>query len=139
MEKKIRNFSSYSGSKWQWKLIILTNELGLNSYEYIDSLTTYSEALEKLEKVYSKTINNIYARWKLAQEKQREGKSMDAFVNRLMVLARDCNFADVTAILGINMSTMTPYHPQGNCQCERFNGNIWKIVRPLLHSHNLDI
>ena len=41
--------------------------------------------------------------------------------------------------MGINLSTTTPYHPQGNGQPERFNGNIWKTVRLLLHSHNLDI
>ena len=43
-------------------------------------------------------INKIYARWKLANAKQREGESMDAFVNSLIVLAKDCNFADFTAI-----------------------------------------
>ena len=41
--------------------------------------------------------------------------------------------------LGINVSKTTPYHPQGNGQCERFNGIIWKTVRLFLHSHKLDI
>ena len=64
------------------KFNILINRLGLNSYEYVDKTTTYKEAVEKLENVYSKKINKIYARWKLANEKQREGESMDAFSNR---------------------------------------------------------
>ena len=41
--------------------------------------------------------------------------------------------------MGINISTTTPYHPQGNGQCEKFNGTIWKTVRLLMHSHKLDI
>ena len=80
------------------KFNILTNRLGLNAYEYVDSANTYTEAIEKLEKVYSKKVNRIYARWKLSQEKQREGESMDNFVNRLMILAKDCSFEDVTAM-----------------------------------------
>ena len=50
-----------------------------------------------MEKVYSKKVNKIYARWKLSQEKQR-GEAIDNFVNRLMILAKDCSFEDVTAI-----------------------------------------
>ena len=41
--------------------------------------------------------------------------------------------------IGTNLSTTTPYHPQGNGQCERFNGTIWKTVRLLLHSHDMEI
>ena len=52
----------------------LINRLGLNSYEYVDATTTYTEAVQKLENVYSKKINKIYARWKLTNEKQREGE-----------------------------------------------------------------
>ena len=48
------------------KFNILINRLGLNSYEYIDTTKTYKDAVDKLESVYSKKINTIYARWKLA-------------------------------------------------------------------------
>ena len=74
------------------------NRLGLNTYEYVDSASHYEDAIGKLEKIYSKKINRIYARWKLLQEKQREGESMDNFVNRLMIIAKDCEFGDVTAV-----------------------------------------
>ena len=37
--------------------------------------------------------------------------------------------------MGINSSTATIYHPQGNGQCERFNGIVWKTVRLYAHSH----
>ena len=36
------------------KFNILINRIGLGSYEYIDATTTYKEAMEKLERVYSK-------------------------------------------------------------------------------------
>ena len=48
------------------KFNILINRLGLNTYEYVDSASNYEEAIEKLEKIYSKKINRIYARWKLS-------------------------------------------------------------------------
>ena len=44
------------------KFNILINRLGLNTYEYVDSANNYTEAIEKLEKVYSKKVNRIYAR-----------------------------------------------------------------------------
>ena len=80
------------------KFNILINRLGLNAYDYVDSASNYDEAIEKLEKIYSKKINRIYARWKLSQEKQREGESIANFVNRLMIIAKDCGFEDVTAV-----------------------------------------
>ena len=80
------------------KFNILINRLGLNAFDYVDSASDYDEAIEKLEKIYSKKINRIYARWKLSQEKQREGESIANFVNRLMIIAKDCGFEDVTAV-----------------------------------------
>ena len=50
-------------------LNILINRLGLNAYEYVDFANTYTKAIEKLDKVYSKKVNTIYARWKPSQEK----------------------------------------------------------------------
>ena len=52
------------------KFNILINRLGLNTYEYVDSTSNCEEAIGKLENIYSKKINKIYARWKLSQEKQ---------------------------------------------------------------------
>ena len=38
---------------------------------------------------------------------------------------------------GVVMTHSTPYHPQGNGQCEKENGVIWKAIRLALHSRNL--
>ena len=50
--------------------------------------------------------------------------------------------ADVKQFLhnhGISSSRTTPFNPQGNGQCERYNGIIWKAVTMTLKSHNLPI
>lgn len=41
--------------------------------------------------------------------------------------------------MGINTSNTNPYHPQGNGQCERLNGTIWKTVKLYVHSHKMDL
>lgn len=38
---------------------------------------------------------------------------------------------------GVTLSHTTPYHPQGNAQCERYNATIWNTVRLALESRHL--
>lgn len=39
---------------------------------------------------------------------------------------------------GVTISHSSPYHPIGNGQCERMNGNIWRTIRLALRSRRLD-
>lgn len=57
----------------------LINRIDLSAYKFIDTATTYAVVMDKLEKVYDKKINKIYARWALSNEIQQEGESMDSF------------------------------------------------------------
>ena len=38
---------------------------------------------------------------------------------------------------GVATSKSTPYHPQGNSQCERTNQTVWKTIKLLLKNNNL--
>ena len=40
---------------------------------------------------------------------------------------------------GVPTSRTTPYNPQGNGQCERYNGIIWTTIQHLCKSRNIDI
>ena len=80
------------------KFSLLINRMDLSAYEFIDTTTSYAEAMEKLEKVFDKKVNKMYARWKLTNEKQQGGESLDSFQLRLMIIAKDCRFGDVTAV-----------------------------------------
>lgn len=46
-------------------------------------------------------------------------------------------FRNFCQMSGISISRTTPYHPNGNGQCEKYNGVISKAITCLLHSRNL--
>ena len=48
-------------------------------------------------------------------------------------------FKDFLCRKGIASSHSTPYHPQGNSQCERYNGIIWGAIKCALKSRALEI
>ena len=49
-------------------------------FEYIQECETFEAAIEKLEKIYVKTPNEIFARHLLATRKQKPGESLDDFL-----------------------------------------------------------
>ena len=47
------------------------------------------------------------------------------------------HYAIVRHVDGSSFSTSSPYHPQGNGQCERINQTIWRTIKLILHGKNL--
>ena len=79
------------------KLEVLMNYVAANVFEYIHDCDTYDQAIETLKNIYVKPVNEIYARYKLATRKQTESESLDAFIQDLHRLSKDCTFQAVTA------------------------------------------
>ena len=76
-----------------------------------------------------------------------------ACLDKLFSLFGTCNFVhsdrgsafmskrlkDYLLRKGVSSSRTTPYHPQGNAQCERYNGIIWKAIKCRLKSRKLPV
>ena len=92
------NFIAESGDAAPDKLRALINCITPNVYELIEDCGTFDEAVSKLESVYVKTPNEIFARHLLATRRQQAGESIDEFLRELHKLSRDCNFKAVTAV-----------------------------------------
>ncbi len=57
----------------------------------------YADIIDQLDGYYVKAINSDYERYTFSLARQAKNESFDAFVNRLRVLATNCNFADSKA------------------------------------------
>ncbi|XP_065679877.1 uncharacterized protein LOC136071744 [Hydra vulgaris] len=80
------------------KLKILTNFVVPGVYEIINECPNYEAAIQALQSVYIKPSNKVYARHLLATRKQQPGESFDEYLHALKVLAKKCNFKQVSAI-----------------------------------------
>ena len=79
------------------RLAILTNLVTPRVYESIAHCKTFDEAVATLKGLYVKPTNEVYARHILSCRKQRVGETLDEFLQALRLLAKDCNFEQVTA------------------------------------------
>ncbi len=66
-------------------------------YDYISECENYDSAIETLQSLYVVPKNEIFARHLLNARKQQPGESLDAFLNQLKLLAKDCQYKAVTA------------------------------------------
>ncbi|KRX40031.1 Retrovirus-related Pol polyprotein from transposon gypsy [Trichinella murrelli] len=58
---------------------------------------TYDESIAKLNEVYVKPKNVIFARYEFISRKQRDGESLEEFLHALQQLSKNCEYKNVTA------------------------------------------
>ena len=77
-------------------LDLLVNYVSPTIYTYIADCDTYEKAIETLDSLFIKEVNQIYARHILATRKQ-EDEDLDSFLQKLKTLSKSCKFKSVTA------------------------------------------
>jgi len=89
--RRIENIST------QDELDVLISLLDASVYSYFRECASYQEAIDCLENIYVKPVNEVYARHKLNTCRQKSEKKIEEFFQHLKILSADCNFAAVTA------------------------------------------
>ena len=80
------------------KLDTLINCISSDVYEYIAECNTFDTAVNRLKELYIKPPNKVFARHLLATCSQKEEENIDEYVQRLQLLAKECNFKSVDAV-----------------------------------------
>ena len=79
------------------KLAVMAGYMSPDVYTYIEDFESYDDALTKLQSLYIKKENEVYARHLLATRKQTLDESVMEFSQKLLTLAKGCNFKSVNA------------------------------------------
>lgn len=95
--KTFQNFLAVLPTEGLDRLSVLTNFISPKIYGNIADCVTFEDAIQTLQALYVKPSNEIFARHLLATRRQKEGESLDEFLQALKSLSKDCNFKDVTA------------------------------------------
>ena len=95
----MRTFTNYSNfiQDDAGKLNALVNLVGHEAFELIENDETYEAAIQTLKTAYQKTVNVIYARHVLTSRKQNADESLDDYLRSLRLLAKNCQFQNVSA------------------------------------------
>ena len=80
------------------KLVTLTNYVTSDVYEHIADSASYNSAINTLKELYVKQKNEIYNRHVLGSRRQREGETLDQYIQELTKLSKECTFVDVAAV-----------------------------------------
>ena len=78
-------------------LELLTNYISPSVYDFISECNSYDAAITKLDALYIKETNQIFARHQLATRKQSNGEDLSEFLLALKTLSKACKFTAVTA------------------------------------------
>ena len=79
------------------KLRCLIAHIDKDVYDYVSECETYEEAVDILGRLYVKPCNVIFARHLLMTCKQQPEQSLDDYLQKLKLLAKDCNYRAVNA------------------------------------------
>ena len=80
------------------KLDTLINCISSDVYEYIAECNTFDTAVNHLKELNIKPPNEVFARHLLATCGQKEEENIDGYIQRLQLLAKECNFKSVDAV-----------------------------------------
>ena len=78
-------------------LDILINYVSPKIFTFIADCTTYELAIQTLDSLFIKEVNQIFARHKLATRKQQPSEDLDQFMQALKTLSKECKFTSVSA------------------------------------------
>ena len=79
------------------KFKCLVNCVSPAVFELIEECPSFDSAIDTLADIYDKTPNVMFSRHLLATRRQQSGESLDAFLQDLRRLAKNCGFQAVTA------------------------------------------
>ena len=111
-KQTLDNFITILGDKSdteEKKYMVLCNYVSPSIYTTIKGVTKFSEAVAILKGLFVKTKNTNFARYCLSKRCQTETESIDQFVLALRTLAKQCNFAEVTAAVHGEESIRTAF------------------------------
>ena len=80
------------------KLDTQINCISSDVYECITECDTFDTAVNRLKELYIKPLNEVFARHLLAICGQKEEENIDEYVQRLQLLAKECNFKSVYVV-----------------------------------------
>ena len=95
--RTFQNFIDAVPGEYVNKLSLLCNCISSEVYSLVEEAHSYEDAIITLKRLYIKPVNTVYARHLLATCKQQPHQSIDEYLQKLKSLAKDCQFAAVTA------------------------------------------
>ena len=86
---QFNNYANYTGATDEEKLGILVNKIEVSVYDYIEGIDNINDALVRLDEVFKKKTNEVFARHILNSTRQNAGEPTREFAMCLELLARD--------------------------------------------------
>ena len=104
-----------------------------SGYEYllviVDHFTRYAEVYPTKSKTATTAAKKLYDEFiiRYGYPKRLHSDQGGEFVNKV--------WSELSSLCDIKRTRTTPYHPQGNGQCERFNRTLVQMLRTLEDAH----